>query len=79
MAIVKGFDRLSKKTFKIQPTHVSGYYGTFGEGDKKVFQLDTLGSATREKPAKQSQNLQFDRQSAHELWKLLDREFGFSK
>lgn len=77
MAIVKGFERYGKRTFKIQPTDVVGYYGTFGEGSQKILQLDTLGSQNREKPAKQSQTLQFDREAARQLRDLLNAEFGF--
>lgn len=78
MAVITKFERFEKRTFRIQPTQVVGHFGTFGEGEQKVLQIDTHGSQTREKPQKQSQTLQLTRQSAFELWKLLGEEFKFS-
>ena len=78
MAIITKFERFDKRTFKLQPTQVIGHFGTFGEGDQKVLQIDTQGSQAREKPQKQSQTLQLTRQSAKELWTLLGKEFDFS-
>lgn len=78
MAVITKFERFEKRTFRIQPTQVVGHWGTFSEGEKKVLQIDTQGSQTREKPQKQSQTLQLTRQSAFELWKLLGEEFNFS-
>lgn len=78
MAIITKFERFDKRTFKLQPTQVVGHFGTFGDGDQKVLQIDTQGSQAREKPQKQSQTLQLTRQSAEELWTLLGKEFDFS-
>ena len=79
MAIIEKFERYQKRTFKTQPTRVTGFYGTFGEGDQKVLQLDTLGSEDREKRQKLSQTIQLERDSAERLWRLLGDEFGFSR
>ncbi|WP_333591597.1 hypothetical protein [Brevundimonas sp.] len=79
MTVIKSFQRLDRRTFKLQPTQVIGHYGTFGDGAHRVLQIDTLGSDVREKPRKQSQTIQLTRDSAEQLWLLLGKEFGFSK
>ncbi len=79
MAVIKSFQRLDRRTFKLQPTQVIGHYGTFGDGAHRVLQIDTLGSDVREKPRKQSQTIQLTRDSAEQLWLLLGKEFGFSR
>ncbi|QBX36536.1 hypothetical protein E4M02_12825 [Brevundimonas sp. S30B] len=78
MAVIKNFQRSDRQTFKLQPTQVVGFYGTFGDGQTKVLQIDTLGSEARENRQKQSQTFQLDVKSAEQLWRLLEKEFGFS-
>lgn len=79
MAVVERFQRSNRYTFRLQPTLVVCHYAVFKRDDgKQILQLDTLGSAAREKPGKVSQTLQLDEAQAKVLWVLLDKEFKFS-
>jgi hypothetical protein len=79
MARIEQFRRSKRQTFKSHPTSLVCHYAFFETpSGKKVLQLDTAGSPTRENPGKQSQTLQLDAGPARQLWELLGREFGFS-
>ena len=62
-------DRISVHT-KVMTT-----YSVFGDGDNKYVQIDTYGKSDRAIPEKISQSIQFDRESALFLVKLLVKEF----
>jgi hypothetical protein len=79
MALVTSFERKPQSEGQLQRTQVIGHYKVFSGHEKRIFQIDTHGSAEREIPGKVSQTLQFSEDSAHALWLLLDKEFGFSK
>ena len=79
MAIIEGFQRSKRNTFRIQPTSVTCHYAVFElDAGKRILQLDTSGSSSREIPGKVSQTLQLDEARARALWKLLASEFKFS-
>jgi len=50
-------------------------YYFFENGGEKYFQLDSYGSSTRQKPAQTSQVIQFNKETAEKLIKLLCKEF----
>ncbi|MBC7669283.1 MAG: hypothetical protein H7236_12735 [Gemmatimonadaceae bacterium] len=55
-----------------------GHYKVFShDGQKRVLQIDTLGSQQREIPGKVSQTIQLSEDSARELWLILGKEFAF--
>jgi hypothetical protein len=63
---------------KIQPTQVTAVAKIFQTMDSsRILQIDTHGSVDREKPGKQSQTLQFGRESAKQLFDLLKETYGF--
>jgi hypothetical protein len=76
MAIVEGFQRSKRNTFHVQLTSVICHYAVFEpDAGKRILQLDTFGSSSREIPGKISQTLQLDEAQARALWKLLGKEF----
>lgn len=79
MAMVIGFKPSKRQTFRVQPTSVICHYAVFEpDAGKRLLQLDTLGSRSREMPGKVSQTLQLDETRARILWTLLAEEFGFA-
>jgi hypothetical protein len=63
---------------KIQPTHVRAIVKIFHTpGSTRIVQIDTHGSLEREKPGKQSQTLQFGKESAKQLFEILRDTYGF--
>ncbi|MCF1448920.1 methionyl-tRNA formyltransferase [Agrobacterium vitis] len=56
---------------------VSATYSVFGQDDRLLLQIDTYGSVERQIPGKKSQTIQFDRNSAEQLFSILKDEFGF--
>lgn len=50
---------------------VKATYTTFTSDGKKYFQIDTYGNRTREMKDKISQSIQFDKEMAKELIKLM--------
>jgi hypothetical protein len=78
MAIIERFERLNQKTFRIQPTAVVCHYAVFEpDAGKRILQLDTHGSKSRDIPGKVSQTLQLDQNQARALWEILRTEFDF--
>lgn len=79
MALITAFQRKDQSSGQLQRTHVLGHYKVFShDGQRKVLQIDTLGSEQREIPGKVSQTIQLSEDSAKALWTILGREFGFS-
>ena len=63
---------------KLQPTQVVAHVKIFhAEDGTPIVQMDTHGSADREKPGKQSQTIQFGREAAQQLHKLFKDTYGF--
>jgi hypothetical protein len=63
---------------KIQPTQFIAYVKIFEPKDgSPVVQIDTYGSDDRKIPGKQSQTLQFGKESALQLYKILQDAYGF--
>jgi hypothetical protein len=55
---------------------VHATYTAFEIGGEKYVQIDTYGRIDRENPEKISQSLQFDKETAEFLIKLLNEEFA---
>ena len=65
---------------KLQPTEVIAYVKVFQTDDRtSIVQIDTYGSSEREMPNKQSQTLQLGRETAKQLYDLLNETYNFSK
>lgn len=75
MALVRNFERREMGRNSLHK-EIDATFSVFGDGDAKVLQIDTYGSETREMPGKKSQTLQFDREGAEKLYKILKREFS---
>jgi hypothetical protein len=77
MAWVISIDRINGEG-KIQPTQVKAFLKIFETpGSTRIVQIDTHGSLEREKPGKQSQTLQFGKESAKQLFDILKDTYGF--
>ena len=65
-------------TGKLQPTQVVAHVKIFStEGGAPIVQMDTRGSAEREMPEKQSQTVQFERETARKLYQIFKDTYGF--
>ena len=68
----------SAGTGKVQPTQVVARVKIFSDQNGiPIVQIDTHGSADREKPGKQSQTLQLGRQAAQQLYRVLKDTYRF--
>ena len=78
MAVVDRFEHDQKKP-KTQPTIVVCHWSILhtDTGKASLLQIDTRGSEERERPEKQSQTLQFTRESAKQSFDILKAEFDF--
>jgi hypothetical protein len=77
MAWVKSIER-KVGDGKLQPTQVIAHIKIFTPtGAHPIIQIDTYGSEDRELPGKQSQTLQFGKEAAFELHKILKETYGF--
>jgi hypothetical protein len=74
MAVVTGFTRHPRNPASLYPTQVICHWSV-GNG---LLQLATYGSDDREMPGKTSQTLQFTRESAAQLFRIMKEEFKFS-
>jgi hypothetical protein len=63
---------------RMQPTHVTAHVKVFDLPDSSpVVQIDTNGSSNRAAPGKQSQTLQFGREAAEQLYRVLRDTYKF--
>jgi hypothetical protein len=76
MVFIKKLDRINMDRNSIHGD-VNATYSVFGQDERLVLQIDTYGSADRQIPGKKSQTVQFDRNSAEQLFGILKSEFGF--
>ncbi|MEM5477027.1 hypothetical protein [Pacificibacter sp. AS14] len=61
----------------LHPTRLECRYIASESNGMKILQLNSYGSDDRDVPGKLSQTLQFDENSAQELFQVLKAEFGF--
>ncbi|CEJ86986.1 hypothetical protein HYPGJ_30841 [Hyphomicrobium sp. GJ21] len=77
MAWVKAIER-TPGDGKLQPTQLAAHVKVFTPKDSlPIVQIDTYGSEERKIPGKQSQTLQFGKEAAFELYKILKDTYGF--
>lgn len=75
MARVSRFDELGAGTRGRVHEEVACTFATFEVDGRRYLQLDTYGSISRAFPGKISQSVQFDREGARSLKRLLERTF----
>jgi hypothetical protein len=77
MAWIVRFDEKSGSG-KRQPTDVVAQVKVFDvSGSTLIVQIDTFGSDDREIPGKQSQTLQMGEEAAAQLFRILQKTYGF--
>ncbi|WP_424363461.1 hypothetical protein [Methylocystis parvus] len=77
MAWVQSVERREGKG-RLQPSQVVAFVKVFdAEDSTPVVQIDTLGSEERKNPGKQSQTLQFGKESAKQLFDILKQTYNF--
>jgi hypothetical protein len=77
MAWVKSVSREDSKG-RLQPTQVVAIVKVFEtDGSTRIVQIDTNGSDERENPGKQSQTIQFGKESAKQLYDIFKNTYGF--
>lgn len=54
-----------------------GTYSILDVGGEAIFQISTYGTSTRENPDSKSQAIQLDKEMAFQVYKLLQKTFGF--
>ncbi|GAA6147627.1 MAG: hypothetical protein VX791_13345 [Pseudomonadota bacterium] len=80
MAYVTSVEKDDKRFVKsLHPTQLICTVVVGDNNGKRILQLNSYGSAEREHPAKLSQTLQFDENSARQLYEALSKEFGFGE
>ena len=77
MAWVQNIERKDGKGRR-QPSNVTAFVKVFETQDSTpIIQIDTLGSDDRKNPGKQSQTLQFGKESAKQLFDILKHTYNF--
>jgi len=69
------FEKRNSERIKLQET-VKSTFCSFYDGEKKYFQIDTYGSENRKNYGQPSQKIQFDKEMAIELIKIIKEEFN---
>jgi hypothetical protein len=77
MALVRHFTHKLRERYSLHHEIEAGYFA-FEKDGKRLLQIDTWGRKSREKPGKQSQTIQLDKDGALELYKILKSNFDFS-
>lgn len=77
MAVITRIDLEEAGQLKRHRTEIPARAFVFGEGASgPILQINTYGSSDRE-TAGVSQTMQFDRNSAEQLWRLIGKTYGF--
>lgn len=77
MAVITRIDLEDADRLKRHRTEIPARAFVFGEGPKgPILQINTYGSADRETTGV-SQTMQFDRNSAEQLWRIIGKTYGF--
>lgn len=74
MALVSDFTHVPGERQSLHNPVTCGWK-IFDEQGQRILQLDTYGNSARANPGKLSQSLQFDREGAAELLRLLNKAF----
>jgi hypothetical protein len=76
VALIRSFEKKDRERYAVHDEIEANYFA-FERDGRVLLQIDTYGRQSRENPGKQSQTIQFDRESAHALYLILKREFKF--
>lgn len=74
MALIRNFER---KHMDRNSVHDEISASVFERDGRRFIQIDSYGRDARQIPGKKSQTIQLDRDAAHALYKILEREFQF--
>lgn len=77
MAFVTNIEPDERQFARRHPTGTVCRYTVGRSNGQRILQLNSYGSANREYPDQFSQTLQFDEQSARQLYDVIRAEFGF--
>lgn len=77
MAFVQAVERDERPVVALHATQLVCKFAVGERDGKRILQLNTYGSVTRDVPGKLSQTLQFDEAGARQLFDILRDEFGF--
>ncbi|NVK47440.1 MAG: hypothetical protein HWE33_14155 [Rhodobacteraceae bacterium] len=78
MAFVKHIQKDEGREIRsLHPTQLVCKYIATNQNGRRILQLNSYGSDERDVPGKLSQTLQFDEDSAAQLYAVLKAEFGF--
>lgn len=72
----ENIEKIEKNRNRVHDKVACTYSVFTDEYGNKMFQIDTYGSKTRECKGKISQSIQFDKQTALELIKILTKEYN---
>jgi hypothetical protein len=75
MALIRNFTRKDLDVHRVHDAVECQYTVVTMSGNKKILQINTLGSPTRKLTGKTSQTIQFDDVSARALRDIIEREF----
>ena len=79
MALVVSLEKDTRDFRALHPTELVCRYIVAERDGRKVLQLNSYGSSGREVPDKLSQTLQFNEESARQLYSLLAKEFALER
>lgn len=74
MALVKSINKISRNS-RLQ-TEADCTYNTLSQEGKKYIQINTYGTKERLHKNVVSQSIQFDEQSARQLYEIIKKEFS---
>ncbi|MCD1632829.1 methionyl-tRNA formyltransferase [Martelella mediterranea] len=75
MALVRTFKEKEPRRLSLHD-EVEASISSFEVDGRALLQIDTYGRPDREIPGKTSQTIQFDKEGAEQLYKLLQRTFN---
>jgi hypothetical protein len=78
VALVTRLEKEERSVATLHRTHLVARYMVAEVEGGRLFQINSYGSDDRQIPGKLSQTLQFTEDSAHQLYRALKAEFGFS-
>lgn len=79
MAFVTSLEQDDRDVKSVHPTTLVCKYAVRETDGRKILQLNSYGSNSRDMPDKLSQTLQFGEEAAAQLYRVRAAEFGFGK
>ena len=78
MALIQHLEQKTPETKSVHRTVEASYFIVTDAEGNKYLQIETYGSADRKIKGKTSQAIQFDKESASQLFDILKQEFQLS-